>query len=54
VNRLLGLGQMRWLLPVLHLYKFSRLLNLHNLLKNTILPGEYKNSVRGLDHVAEI
>lgn len=49
VNQLLGLGQIRWLVPILYLYKFSRLLNLHNLLKNAILPGAYVKQVQALD-----
>src|SRR5579863_1703523 len=50
VNRMLGLGQMRWLQPVVYLYKFARLLNLHNLLKNAILPRAYAAQVRALDN----
>ena len=49
VNRLLGIGRIHWLAPILYLYKFSRLLNLHNLLKNAILPGAYVKQVQALD-----
>jgi hypothetical protein len=51
VNRLLELGSMPWLLPVLYAYKFFRLLKLQNLLKNAILPGAYVSQVRELDAV---
>jgi hypothetical protein len=49
VNILLGLGRTRWLQPVLYLYKFARLLKLHNLLKNAILPRVYIKQVQALD-----
>lgn len=49
VNRLLALGDMRWLLPVVYVYKFFRLLRLHNLLKNAILPKAYLGQVSALD-----
>lgn len=50
VNQLLGLGQIRWLLPVLYLYKFSRLLNLDNFLRNAILPRAYARQIKALDN----
>jgi uncharacterized protein (DUF2236 family) len=49
VNRLLGLGRTRWLQPILYLYKFARLIKLHNLLKNAILPPNYVKQVQALD-----
>lgn len=49
VNRLLSLGKIQWLLPVLYVYKFFRLLRLENLLKNAILPHAYIGQVQALD-----
>jgi len=49
VNRMLSLGKVRWLLPVVYIYKFFRLLKLQNLLKSAILPPNYINEVMALD-----
>jgi len=49
VNRALSLGKIRWLLPVLYIYKFARLLKLQNLLKRAILPPDYTREVMALD-----
>ena len=49
VSKLLGFGTVRWLLPVLAVYKFFRLLKLQNLLKNAILPPAYVNQVKAMD-----
>lgn len=49
VNTLLHLGKIRWLLPVLAIYKFFRLLKLQNLLKNAILPPAYVSQVKAMD-----
>jgi uncharacterized protein (DUF2236 family) len=51
VNRLLSLGRTKWLMPVVHIYKFFRLVKLQNILKNAILPGEYVKQVQALDTV---
>jgi hypothetical protein len=51
VKILLGLGNIRWLLPVLYVYKLFRLLKLQNLLKNAILPTAYVNQVKAMDTV---
>lgn len=51
VNTLLGLGITPWLLPVLYVYKFFRLLRMQNLLKNAILPPMYVKQVEELDVV---
>ncbi|HWD89701.1 MAG TPA: oxygenase MpaB family protein [Mucilaginibacter sp.] len=51
VNRLLRLGNFPWLLPVLYVYKFSRLIKLQNLLKKAILPKAYIRQVLELDAV---
>jgi hypothetical protein len=49
VNKLLRLGKIRWLLPVLYVYKFFRLIKLQNMLKNAILPPAYANQVKEMD-----
>ncbi|MCE6991857.1 oxygenase MpaB family protein [Dyadobacter sp. CY323] len=49
VNTLLNLGRglaMDFILPV---YKFMRIVGLHHLLRNLILPGKYKSEILGLD-----
>jgi len=52
VNKLLFLGKIRWLLPVLYVYKFFRLFSLQNLLKNAIMPKAYTKQVQALDSPA--
>ena len=49
VKALLGLGKLRWLLPVLYVYKLFRLLRLQNLLKLAILPRAYSAQVMAMD-----
>jgi hypothetical protein len=49
VNQLLALGRIPWLMPVIAVYKLSRLLGLEGLLKNAILPKEYKREIMDLD-----
>lgn len=49
VNRLLSLGKTEWLMPVLEIYKLSRLLNLDAALRNAILPKNYVKEVQNLD-----
>ena len=49
VNELLSLGKIRWLTPVLLVYKLSRLVKLERFLKNAILPMEYKKEIEHLD-----
>lgn len=49
VNRLLSLGKIQWLIPVIEIYKLSRLFKLDVLFKNAILPEEYKKEVMDLD-----
>jgi len=51
VNRLLRLGQLSLLRPVLLLYKFSRKLRLEWLLKAIVLPTAYKSEIKALDSV---
>ncbi len=49
VNDLLLLGKIPLLTPVLHLYKLSRMFRLEGMLKNIILPKEYKKQISELD-----
>jgi len=49
VNQLLNLGRVPILLPVIFLYKLCRVVKLEQLLKDAILPGEYKVQIANLD-----
>jgi hypothetical protein len=49
VKKLLGLGNIPFLLPVLNVYKLSRLLNIEGLLRDVILPSEYRKQIKELD-----
>lgn len=49
VNRLLGLGKIPLLIPVIATYKLFRYLKVENLLKDTILPTAYKPQIAALD-----
>jgi hypothetical protein len=51
VKTLLGLGNVRWLLPVLFVYKLFRLMRLQNILKNAILPPAYVAQVQAMDTI---
>lgn len=51
VKTLLSLGDIRWLSPVLAVYKLFRLVNLQNILKNAILPPAYVAQVRAMDNM---
>jgi hypothetical protein len=51
VNYHLHLGRIKWLLPVVHLYKLFRLIKLEDILKRAILPPQYVNRVKALDLV---
>ena len=50
VRRLLQLRSFSLLTPVLQVYKVCRVFGLEWLLKNIILPPEYKAEIRALDH----
>ena len=50
VNNLLSIGTVKWLMPVVYLYKFFRLFNLESALKNAILPQAYTAQIRALDN----
>ena len=49
VSRSLSLGRIRWLSPLVLIYKFFRLLKLQNLLKMAIMPPAYAAQVQALD-----
>lgn len=49
VNRLLGLGKIPLLAPVIATYKLFRYLKVEHLLKDTILPTAYKPQIAALD-----
>lgn len=49
VRRLLSLGKIPWLLPVIGGYKLTRLLGFEKMIRNAILPVDYKAQVIALD-----
>jgi hypothetical protein len=49
VNKLLSLGRVPLLLPILQVYKLTRVMNMEGLLKDIILPAEYKKQIAALD-----
>ena len=49
VNTLLSLGKIPALKPGILLYKIARFFNFHTLIKNLILPVEYKKQIADLD-----
>lgn len=49
INELLSLGSVPLLAPILQIYKWSRAIKAEGLLKNLILPGEYKEQIARLD-----
>lgn len=51
VNKTLALGSPRLFMPVIMVYKFMRLLNLDQYLKDTILPTDYRQQIANLDVV---
>jgi hypothetical protein len=50
IRQLLGLGNLPLLKPVLWSYKLTRLIKLDWLVKEAILPTDYKAQIRRLDH----
>jgi mpaB/rubber oxygenase-like protein len=52
VNELLSFGKIRWLVPVLLLYKLFRVIKLDVFLRNALLPAVYKAQVENLDVIA--
>jgi len=51
VNQLLSLGNLRLLTPVLMVYKITRLIKIEKLIRNVILPNDYKSKIIDLDMV---
>ncbi|GAB3204583.1 hypothetical protein ABID22_002517 [Pontibacter aydingkolensis] len=51
VKTLLNFSSTAWLVPVLAVYKIARKFNLDWLLKEAILPGEYKSDIKALDRM---
>jgi hypothetical protein len=49
VHTLLNFKRIHWLVPVVPLYKFSRLIKMDWLIKNLLLPREYKKEIKELD-----
>ena len=49
VNELLGLGKNPLSIPILNLYKLSRIIRLKSMLKNLILPSAYRKEILALD-----
>ncbi|WP_423148245.1 oxygenase MpaB family protein [Rubrolithibacter danxiaensis] len=49
VNSFLSLGKLQLLTPVLSIYKLSRRIKLEGLLKNIVLPKQYKAQIAELD-----
>lgn len=49
VNQLLSLGHTSWLAPVIVLYKISRLFRMEKMLRNAILPKDYRSQIENLD-----
>ena len=49
VKRLLKLGSIQWISPVLTLFKWSRVIKLDHVIKAAILPPAYKKQIRDLD-----
>lgn len=50
VNELLNLGKNSFSAPLLNLYKLSRIIRVKSLLKNVLMPSEYKKEIRALDN----
>jgi len=51
VNKLLSLGRVSFLTPLLVIYKFSRTIKLDGLIKSMIMPKDYKKEIKALDIV---
>jgi hypothetical protein len=49
VISLLGFSQTKWLLPAVPFYKLSKKLRLDGIIKNVLLPVDYKAQIKGLD-----
>jgi hypothetical protein len=49
INDHLSLGKIRWLAPVLKVYKLLNIVNLQSIMKYAFLPKAYKKQIKGLD-----
>ncbi len=49
VKKLLALGNIPWMVPILKFYKILRAISLERPFKNALLPAAYKAQIRGLD-----
>lgn len=49
VKKLLPLGNIAWIRPVLQLYKMLRLFKIEAVFKNALLPDAYKEQIKGLE-----
>ena len=49
VKKLLPLGSIAWIKPVLQLYKVLRLFKIEGFFKNALLPNVYKEQIKGLE-----
>jgi hypothetical protein len=49
VRELLNFGEFSFLSPVVPIYKISRLMKMDWLLKNILLPSDYKDQIKALD-----
>lgn len=49
VKEMLQFSPVQWLSPAVPVYKFSRMMRLDSLVKHVLLPGKYKQEIRGLD-----
>ncbi|MBG6233902.1 hypothetical protein IWX76_000457 [Pedobacter sp. CAN_A7] len=52
VNHLLSLGRIAFLKPAIFIYKICRILNLHQYIKNIMLPEAYKKQIADLDQIS--
>ena len=50
-KKLLRLGRIHWLWPIVIIYKLFRLVNLQNIIKNAILPPSYVPQVQAMDRI---
>ena len=49
VKNMLGFGKFSWLIPVVPLYKLSRVLRFDHVIKNILLPPAYHQQIKELD-----
>jgi hypothetical protein len=49
VKKLLPLGNIPWIAPLLQFYKFCRIVKLEGILRNALLPAKYKTQIQILD-----